>query len=96
MGNFSNFMRSLVLWNAFNPQEFRTYEEFMYDIMTQMELACPKEWRKGQFVFNYVNMKYGDVARDVQFVDKVDCFYRDDLIEDFTKCVWKRLNGGNQ
>lgn len=68
-----------------------SYEEFVNDIMTKMETERPKEWRKGQFVFNYIEMVYGEVAREVQFVDRVDCFYRDDIIEDFTKCVWKRL-----
>ena len=75
---------------------FGTYDEFVNDIMTKMETERPKEWRKGQFVFNYIEMKYGEVAREVQFVDRVDCFYRDEIIDDFTKCVWKRLTEENQ
>lgn len=75
--------------------EFISFDEYLNDILEKID-GRPKEWREGQFVFNYINMKYGDVARDVQFIDKVDCFYRDDLIEDFTKCVWKRLTGEKQ
>lgn len=75
---------------------FGTYEEFMNDIMTKIETERPEYWRKGQFVFNYIFTKYGEVASEVQFIDGVDCFYRDDRIEDFTKCVWKRLTGENQ
>ena len=45
----------------------------------------PKEWRKGQFVFNYIDEKY-NVARIAQFKHGIDCFYRDDLIDDFINC----------
>ena len=50
----------------------------------------PKHIRKGQAVFNYVDTKY-DVARAVQFDDNVDCFYRDDQIEDFLQKAYKRI-----
>ena len=39
----------------------------------------PKNWRNGQFVFNYIDRKY-KVARSVQFEDHVDCFFSDFLI----------------
>ena len=42
----------------------------------------PKEWRDGQFVFNYIDSVYG-VARQVQFDDKVDCYYLDKNIDEF-------------
>ena len=46
----------------------------------------PKAWRDGQFVFNYINEKY-NVARYVQFVERVDCFYDDKNINSFiVKC----------
>jgi hypothetical protein len=54
----------------------------------------PKNWRDGQFVFNYIDQIYG-VARDVQFKDNVDCFYNDDKIDAFLECVIKRLNNKN-
>ncbi len=42
----------------------------------------PKEWRDGQFVFNYIDKYYG-VARMVQFKDNIDCFYDDKYIDSF-------------
>jgi hypothetical protein len=42
----------------------------------------PKQWREGQFVFNRVDELYG-VARHVQFIDHVDCFYDDSQIDEF-------------
>lgn len=48
--------------------------------------------REGQFVFNYIERKYGNVAREVMDIDGVDCFYRDREIIKFLKCVHKRLN----
>lgn len=50
----------------------------------------PKSWRKGQAIFNYIESKY-DVARAVQFEDGIDCFYRDDQIEEFLQKVYKRI-----
>lgn len=50
----------------------------------------PKEWRMGQFVFNYVDDTY-NVARAVQFQDKVDCFYDDKNILNFIKHAAKRI-----
>lgn len=70
--------------------EFISFDEYLNDILEKID-GRPKEWRKGQFVFNYINMKYGEVARDVQFIDKIDCFYRDECIEDFIVAVWQRL-----
>lgn len=51
----------------------------------------PKNWREGQFVFNMIDKLFG-VARAVQFEDRVDCFFRDDKIDEFIeKCV-ERIN----
>ena len=49
--------------------------------------------RKGQHVFNYIDRKY-NVARDVQFLDKIDCFYDDSKIDMFIECAIKRINEG--
>lgn len=47
----------------------------------------PKTWRKGQAIFNYVDMKY-NVAREAQFRYRIDCFYNDEKIDAFIdKCV---------
>lgn len=51
----------------------------------------PKEWRDGQFVFNYIESKYGQIAREVQFIDKTDCFYDDSKIESFIVKTYYRL-----
>lgn len=65
-----------------------TLEELKKEIFS---VPQPPYWRKGQFVFNYIDKIY-DVARDVQFKDNVDCFYNDDKIDAFLECVIKRLN----
>ena len=65
-----------------------TLEELKKEIYS---VPQPPYWREGQFVFNYIDQIYS-VARDVQFKDNVDCFYRDDKIDEFLKCVIKRLN----
>lgn len=67
-----------------------TLEELKKEIYS---VPQPPYWRKGQFVFNYIDKIY-DVARDVQFKDNVDCFYNDDKIDEFLECVIKRLNKG--
>lgn len=58
-----------------------TFEEFRDEVLTAMENK-PNNWRDGQFVFNYIDEKYG-VARCVQFIEGVDCYYIDSEIEDF-------------
>ena len=53
----------------------------------EMFKSKPSNWRDGQFVFNYINAKYG-VARDVQFIDGIDCFFMDSKIDEFIeKCA---------
>ena len=66
-----------------------TLNEFILDVMNLIE-ECPKCWRKGQSVFNIVDYKY-NVARDVQFIDGIDCFYNDEQIEPFLIAAYKRL-----
>lgn len=58
-----------------------TFEEFKEDVLTAM-VNKPKDWRDGQFVFNYINEKYR-VARYVQFINGVDCFHNDEKIDEF-------------
>ena len=52
-------------------------------------LECPKSWRIGQSVFNVIEKEFG-VARDVQFLDGIDCFYVDDNIPEFIDFAWER------
>lgn len=66
-----------------------TMEELRNQIFS---VPIPKNWRKGQFVFNRVEELFGDVARKVQFIDRVDCFYIDSEIDAFLSRVLIRLN----
>lgn len=67
-----------------------TTEDLLFEVLSAKDNK-PEYWRDGQFVFNYIEQKYGDVAREVQFIDKIDCFYIDENIADFCKCVAERL-----
>ena len=66
-----------------------TKEEFKKDVLCFAKNR-PAQWRKGQAVFNYIDMTYG-VARDVQFIDHVDCFYIDENIDQFIDKAYDRL-----
>jgi hypothetical protein len=70
--------------------EHITFDTLKNEVMIAMGNK-PKQWRKGQFVFNYIDEVYG-IARHVQFVDNVDCFYLDDQIDSFLRCVVDRYN----
>lgn len=61
----------------------KTFEEFKKEISDALENK-PKKWRKGQFIFNYIDEKYR-IARTVQFIHHIDCFYNDNEIDDFIK-----------
>lgn len=56
-----------------------------------MESATNYGWRYGQAVFNYVDHKYG-VARAIQFVHHVDCFYDDSKVDEFLTIAYRYLN----
>lgn len=66
-----------------------TTEKLKKEVLDAMENK-PNWSRKGQFVFNYIDEKYG-VARTVQFVDKIDCFYLDEKIDDFINAAAKYI-----
>lgn len=69
-----------------------TYGDFVTEIWLAVD-NCPKAWRKGQKVFNVIEELYGNVARDVQFIDGVDCFYddREETINLFIDKCWIRV-----
>ena len=67
-----------------------TYNDFITEIWLAVD-NCPKSWRKGQKVFNVIEELYGNVARDVQFIDGVDCFY-DDSDETIELFINKEVN----
>ena len=68
-------------------------EELKKEIEEALSTNKPKNWRKGQFVFNYIDIVYG-VAREVQYLDGVDCFYRDELIDQFIEKAAIRIERG--
>lgn len=68
-----------------------TVEELKKEIS---EIEFPKNWRKGQSVFNYIDNVYG-VARTIQFKYGIDCFYNDDNIDEFLNKAVEIINHGN-
>ena len=66
-----------------------TYGDFITNIWKEVA-KCPKCWRKGQSVFNVIEEQYGDIARQVQMSDGVDCFYDDTQIDLFIDHAWIR------
>ena len=84
-------------WNFFvfnvYKQEFNMdFGEFKKEVIDFATKQCPTEWRRGQAVFNYIDQKY-NVARSVQFIDNVDCFYNDEAIDQFILFSYKRCCG---
>ena len=53
-------------------------------------LYCPPYIRRGQAVFNATEEIYGEIAREVQFNDRIDCFYDDSQIEAFLDAAYQR------
>ena len=66
-----------------------TYEEFRGDVFKNIK-NLPSNWRKGQKVFNYIESKY-KIARIVQFEKNIDCFYKDNLIDEFLEKAYELL-----
>ena len=73
-----------------------TYNDFITEIWSNVD-NCPKSWLKGQKVFNVIEELYGNVAREVQFIDGVDCFYddSDETINFFIDRCWCRVYAAN-
>ena len=70
----------------------KTFEEFRTEILDYAYNRRPLEWRLGQAVFNYID-KYYNVARRVQFIDQVDCFHNDEVIDQFILLSYRQLCG---
>ena len=67
-----------------------TLEDFQVEVLQAISQR-PSQYRPGQAVFNYIDENYG-VARHVQFVDGIDCFYDDDQIIPFIYSSYMALN----
>ena len=68
-----------------------TVEELKKEIS---EIEFPKNWRKGQSVFNYIDNVYG-IARTIQFKWGIDCFYNDNNIDEFLNKAVEIINYGD-
>ena len=68
-----------------------TVEELKKEIS---KIEFPKNWRKGQSVFNYIDNVYG-IARTIQFKWGIDCFYNDNNIDEFLNKAVEIINYGN-
>lgn len=71
-----------------------TFEEFKAEVEEAIHNR-PASWRKGQAAFNYIDLHYR-VARMVQFMDHIDCFYNDDAIDSFVEASYKRILMGDK
>lgn len=67
----------------------KTFEEFKEEILSQLP-SRPHNWRKGQFVFNYIDYYYS-IARYVQFTENIDCFHDDGDIDSFIIACYRIL-----
>ena len=67
-----------------------TFEEFNEMIKRDIK-PLPNNWRYGQKVFNYIDANFPYLARDVQMIDGVDCFYDDNVVDEFIICSYERL-----
>ena len=65
--------------------------ELKQEVEDNYEKNCPEGWGKGQFVFNYIESTY-NVAKQVQILDKIDCFYDDSKIAAFLLASLKYIN----
>lgn len=81
-----------MLQNALNTETPKDLNDFKIEIEKALTNK-PANWRQGQFVFNYIESVYGEIAREVQFIDDIDCFYNDEKIDNFIKQSFLRLNG---
>lgn len=66
-----------------------TYEEFKEDVLKEIK-KMPPQWRKGQKIFNYIDYKY-HLGNDLMYKHHVDCYYDDNLIDEFMKTAYKLL-----
>lgn len=67
-----------------------TYEDLKEEVFEALKTK-PSDWRDGQFVFNYIDEKYV-VARIVQFVYNIYCFYDDSCINEFIAKSCEMIN----
>lgn len=67
-------------------------ESFENFINFLMERKYNLRRMKGQSVFNYVDTYFGNVAREVQLDDGIDCYHDNNSIKSFLEACWKRIS----
>lgn len=67
-----------------------TFEEFNGKIKKDIK-SLPDNWRYGQKVFNYIDANFIHIAREVQMIDGVDCFYDDSAVDNFIIHSYERI-----
>ena len=89
-GNIDLSAVANLVYTPAGRMDFETFKDTIDFYVKQ----CPKNWRKGQRVFNVVDAIFG-VAREVQFNIGVDCFYDDSKIDEFLQKsyeqYWERI-----
>lgn len=70
-----------------------TLEEFRDDVLTAMKNK-PESWRDGQFVFNYIDDKYGGIRQALQ-ISNVDCYNNDKHIDEFINACFSFITTKN-
>ena len=88
----TKFGWDFFVFNVYKQEFNMDFDEFKKEIIDFATKRCPTEWRRGQAVFNYIDQKY-NIARLVQFIDNVDCFYNDEAIDQFILLSYKRCCG---
>lgn len=71
----------------------KSYKEFREEIQNVIDNR-PSHIRRGQAVFNYIDKNYG-VARTLQYELGLDCYYRDEIIEEFVQKSYELLRDLN-
>ena len=68
-----------------------TFEEFENEVKTAINNRSPY-LRPGQAAYNYVYDKFGDIATKSQYKYGIDCYYKDEIIDDFIKKCYEILS----
>lgn len=69
-----------------------TLKKFKKLIKIALRDDKPKHLREGQYIFNLLEYNYGDIVRQVQFEDNIDCFYDNSKIDAFIEAVYNRIS----
>lgn len=91
INNRNKLDASIYSINNLGYHEGMSEKEFIETSILIASKLAPKHWRKGQSVFNYIDLFFG-LARYIQFNKHTDCFYDDSQVERFLSEAYKILN----